>query len=152
MDAALFPRDFRRDYPLAVRGDGVYVYDAQGRKYLDAGGSAGAVTIGYGVSAVVDAMAAQARELPFVHSSQFHTPVAEALADHLRRQAPGPLAATSAANRPATRSSRAGKATTGAPWGPWPCRAISGAASPTGLCCPSSVTSPPAIAIAALSD
>jgi len=95
MDAALFPRDFRRDYPLAVRGDGVYVYDAQGRKYLDAGGSAGAVTIGYGVSAVVDAMAAQARELPFVHSSQFHTPVAEALADHLRRQAPGPLAATS---------------------------------------------------------
>lgn len=92
MIPALFPRRFGQHYPLAVRGEGVYLYDAEGKKYLDAGGGAAVVTIGYGVVEVVEAMAAQARALPFVHSSQFHTPAAEALAEHLRRLAPGPLA------------------------------------------------------------
>lgn len=91
MTPALFPRSFARTYPVAVRGEGVYLWDDQGRKYLDAAGQAAVVTIGYGVREVVEAMAGQARELPFVHTSQFHTPVAEALAEHIRRIAPGPL-------------------------------------------------------------
>jgi len=91
---ALFPRRFGRGYPMAVRGEGVYLYDAQGKKYLDAAGGAAVVTIGHGVNAVVEAMAKQAHALAFVHSSQFHTAPAEELAEHLRRLAPGPLAQT----------------------------------------------------------
>jgi adenosylmethionine-8-amino-7-oxononanoate aminotransferase len=88
--SSLFPRDFRRDYPLAVRGEGCYLYDAQGKKYLDACGGAAVVTIGHGVREVVDAMEWQARQLAYAHTSQFFTPVAEELAAVLAQRFPGP--------------------------------------------------------------
>ena len=88
MSDALFPRSFRKSYPRAVRGDGCYLYTAEGRKLLDAAGGAAVVTIGHGVAAVAEAMAEQARRLAYVHSSQFHTEAAEQLAERLRALAP----------------------------------------------------------------
>ncbi|HWQ03572.1 MAG TPA: aspartate aminotransferase family protein [Candidatus Nitrosotenuis sp.] len=88
--SSLFPRDFRSDVPVAVRGDGCYLFDAQGRKYLDACGGAAVVTIGHNVRDVLTAMEAQARELAYAHSSQFITPVAEELAALLAGKFPGP--------------------------------------------------------------
>ena len=88
MTAALFPRSFRRVYPQAVRGQGCYVFTADGRKYLDAAGGAAVVTIGHGVAAIGRAMAEQAARLAFTHTSQFHTEVAELLAARLRALAP----------------------------------------------------------------
>lgn len=88
MSQALFPRSFRKDYPKAVRGEGCYVFTADGRKYLDAAGGAAVVAIGHGVAAIGRAMAEQARQLAFVHTSQFHTDVAERLAARLRWLAP----------------------------------------------------------------
>ena len=85
---ALFPRSFRKSYPRAVRGEGCYLYTAEGRKLLDAAGGAAVVSIGHGVAAVGEAMAEQARRLAFVHSSQFHTEAAEQLAERLRALAP----------------------------------------------------------------
>jgi adenosylmethionine-8-amino-7-oxononanoate aminotransferase len=76
-------RSFRRPYPLAVRGEGVYVWDAEGTRYLDFSGSAVVNFIGHGVREIGDAMAAQARQLEFVHTSQFTTPVAEEFAQEL---------------------------------------------------------------------
>src|SRR5450755_1856180 len=70
-------RSFRRPYPVAVRGEGVYVWDADGNRYLDFSGSAAVNFIGHGVREIGDAMAEQARQLEFVHTSQFTTPVAE---------------------------------------------------------------------------
>jgi adenosylmethionine-8-amino-7-oxononanoate aminotransferase len=76
-------RSFRKAYPAAVRGEGVYIWDADGKRYLDFSSSAVVNFIGHGVREIGDAMAEQARQLEFVHSSQFTTPVAEEFAQEL---------------------------------------------------------------------
>lgn len=60
-----------------MRGEGVYLWDRRGQRYLDFSGSAAVNFIGHGVREISAAMAKQAAELEFVHSSQFTTPVAE---------------------------------------------------------------------------
>jgi adenosylmethionine-8-amino-7-oxononanoate aminotransferase len=76
-------RSFRKPYPVAVRGEGVHVWDADGKRYLDFSGSAAVNFIGHGVREISDAMVEQARQLEFVHTSQFTTPVAEEFAQEL---------------------------------------------------------------------
>jgi adenosylmethionine-8-amino-7-oxononanoate aminotransferase len=76
-------RSFLRDYPSAVRGEGVRIWDSDGKKYLDFSGSAAVNFIGHGVKEISDAMAAQASQLEFVHTSQFTTPIAEEYAAQL---------------------------------------------------------------------
>jgi adenosylmethionine-8-amino-7-oxononanoate aminotransferase len=66
-----------------VRGEGVYVWDADGKRYSDFSGSAAVNFIGHGVREIAAAMADQANQLEFVHSSQFTTPVAEEYAHEL---------------------------------------------------------------------
>src|SRR5215471_12611036 len=81
--SSVFRRSFHKSFPSAVRGEGVYVWDADGKRYLDFSGSAAVNFIGHGVREISDAMIEQARELEFVHTSQFTTPVAEAFAEEL---------------------------------------------------------------------
>ena len=81
--SALLRRSFRKGFPPAVRGEGVYLWDARGKRYLDFSGSAAVNFIGHGVAEIAAAMAAQAKQLEFVHSSQFTTPVAEEYAAEL---------------------------------------------------------------------
>src|SRR5208282_3553758 len=88
MSDALFPRDFRKSYPQAVRGEGCYIFTADGRRFLDAAGGAAVVTIGHGVASVARAMADQAERLAYVHSSQFENPAAAGLARRLLELAP----------------------------------------------------------------
>lgn len=76
-------RSFLRDFPAAVRGEGVSIWDATGKKYLDFSGSAAVNFIGHGVKEISDAMAKQASQLEFVHTSQFTTPIAEDYAEQL---------------------------------------------------------------------
>jgi adenosylmethionine-8-amino-7-oxononanoate aminotransferase len=85
---ALFPRDFQRRYPLAARGEGCWLFTDEGKKVLDAAGSAAVVSIGHGIARIGQAMAEQAGKLAFVHSSEFHTRVAEELAERLLALAP----------------------------------------------------------------
>ena len=66
-----------------MRGEGVYLWDVQGKKYLDFSGSAVVNFIGHGNADIVSAMTAQARSLEFVHGSQFTTPIAEEYAQSL---------------------------------------------------------------------
>lgn len=66
-----------------MRGEGVYIWDAEGRKYLDLAGSAAVNFVGHGVREISDAMAQQAAQLEFVHTSQFTTPVAVQYAEEL---------------------------------------------------------------------
>ncbi len=61
----------------------MYVWDADGKRYLDFSGSAAVNLIGHGVPEISAAMAEQARQLEFVHTSQFTTPVAEEYAKEL---------------------------------------------------------------------
>lgn len=81
--SAVFSRSFRKTFPAAVRGEGVYIWDADGRRYLDFSGSAAVNFIGHGVTEIAAAMATQAKQLEFVHSSQFTTPIAEEYAKEL---------------------------------------------------------------------
>ncbi len=80
-----------KDYPVISHGNGVYLYDVNGKKYLD--GSSGAVTasIGHHVQAVIDAMADQASKVSFVYRSQFSSVPAENLANRLMKIAPGDI-------------------------------------------------------------
>jgi adenosylmethionine-8-amino-7-oxononanoate aminotransferase len=87
---AIFPRSFTGEYPIIERGEGVYVYDNSGKRYLDACGGAAVVSIGYGVREIVDAISRQASALPYAHSSQFYTEVGAELAEFLSRKFPGP--------------------------------------------------------------
>jgi adenosylmethionine-8-amino-7-oxononanoate aminotransferase len=68
---------------VAVRGEGAYVWEGAGNRYLDFSGSAAVNFIGHGVREIADAIAEQARQLEFVHTSQFTTPVAEEFAQEL---------------------------------------------------------------------
>lgn len=88
MTSSLFPRNFRKAYPEAVRGDGCYILTSDGRRILDAAGSAAVVSIGHGVVAVGRAMAEQAGQIAFAHTSQFQTAIAERLAARLLALAP----------------------------------------------------------------
>jgi adenosylmethionine-8-amino-7-oxononanoate aminotransferase len=86
--SSLFPRNFRKDYPLAERGQGCWIFTSDGRKYLDAAGQAAVVSIGHGVESVGRAMAEQAGRLAFAHTTQFHTSAAERLGQRLLQLAP----------------------------------------------------------------
>lgn len=80
--SALLRRSFRKSFPPAVHGEGAYLWDAQGKQYLDFSGSAAMNFVGHGVSEIVAAMTAQARPLAFVNS-RFTTSVAEQYAQEL---------------------------------------------------------------------
>src|SRR5580700_1523112 len=81
--SAVLRRSFRKTFLPAVRGEGVYLWDASGKQYLDFSGSAAVNFIGHGVAEIAAAIASQAEQLEFVHSSQFTTPVAEEYAAEL---------------------------------------------------------------------
>jgi adenosylmethionine-8-amino-7-oxononanoate aminotransferase len=85
---ALFPRNFRRTYPTAVSGEGCWIVDKSGRRFLDAAGQAAVISIGHGVREVARAMAEQASQLTFAHTTQFHSDPAEKLAARLLALAP----------------------------------------------------------------
>ncbi len=82
-ETAVLRRSFRKSFPSAVRGEGVYIFEAEGKRYLDFAGSAVVNFIGHGVPEIPAAMVEQAAQLEFVHTSQFTTPVAEAYAEEL---------------------------------------------------------------------
>ncbi|MGM8212157.1 aspartate aminotransferase family protein [Virgibacillus sp. W0430] len=79
------------EYRVATHGKGIYLYDKEGKKYLD--GSSGAVTasIGHGVTEIIQVMKEQAERVSFVYRSQFTNEPAEALAKKLSELAPGDL-------------------------------------------------------------
>ena len=76
-------RTLNKTYPVAVRGEGIWLFDAQGHKILDFASSAVVNLIGHGDAAIVRALADQASQLEFAHSSNFTTEVAELFAQEL---------------------------------------------------------------------
>src|SRR3954462_7866985 len=80
------------EVPIIVRGDGCYLEDSKGRRYLDALAGLFCVNIGYGYGeGMGDAAAAQMRELPFAINWTFAHPRAIELAGELASVAPGDL-------------------------------------------------------------
>ena len=60
---AIFPRSFARRYPTAVRSEGVYIQDGDGKRYLDACGGAAVVSIGHGVGEIAEVIGEYASRL-----------------------------------------------------------------------------------------
>ncbi len=87
----VFHRDPRHPYPAAVRGEGAYLYDADGKRYLDACGGAAVSCLGHSDRAVIEAIRRQMDRLPFAHTSFFTNEPMEALADELVAHAPKSL-------------------------------------------------------------
>lgn len=91
MFSHVFHRDPRHAYPVAVRGEGAYVFDRDGKRYLDASGGAAVSCLGHSDASVVKAIQDQLAKLPFAHTSFFSNEPMEALADALAARAPAPL-------------------------------------------------------------
>ena len=90
MSGHVFHRRLGHDYPTVERGKGVYLYDTDGRRYIDAAGGALVVNIGHGVSEIAEAMAAQARRVAFAHGTQFTSEAIESYAAALSKISPIP--------------------------------------------------------------
>ena len=74
-------RDLNRTYPTLVRGEGMYLYDDEGNRYIDgSGGSAAVTAIGHGVLGVVHALADQAARLAYAPTHAFTTEAVESCA------------------------------------------------------------------------
>jgi adenosylmethionine-8-amino-7-oxononanoate aminotransferase len=86
--SGLFPRNFKKSFPVASRGEGCWIIADDGRRFLDASGQAAVVSIGHGVAEIGRAMAEQSSQIAFAHTSQFHNAPAEKLAERLLAMAP----------------------------------------------------------------
>lgn len=71
MQDHVFYKHFFKPYPVVSHGQGVYLYDREGKRYLDASGGPVVVNIGHGVPEVAEAIAEQARRVGYVSSYQF---------------------------------------------------------------------------------
>ena len=84
---------FRDSGPLVIeRGEGVYVYDSEGKPYIEGMAGLWCTALGYGNEELVQAAAAQMRKLSFAHlfTGRSHDPAIE-LAENLKEIAPVPI-------------------------------------------------------------
>jgi adenosylmethionine-8-amino-7-oxononanoate aminotransferase len=85
----VFPLELDRLYPVVVRGEGVWVEDSAGKRYLDAmSGGSMAATLGHGRRDIIAAAREQAAQLSYVHNERLTNPARERLAAELVEVAP----------------------------------------------------------------
>ena len=87
----VFHRSTEARPPVAVRGEGIFLIGADGRRYVDACGGAAVSCLGHGHPRVIAAMADQAARLEYVHTGFFTTEAAEELAAVVAEMSPGAL-------------------------------------------------------------
>lgn len=87
----VFHRRTGSDLPLAVRGEGVYIVDDAGRRYIDGSGGAAVSCLGHDDPAVRAAIKEQIDRIPFAHTAFFSNAPMEELADLLVTEAPAGL-------------------------------------------------------------
>jgi adenosylmethionine-8-amino-7-oxononanoate aminotransferase len=87
----VFYRNLKKSYPIVDRGEGVYIYDTQGKQYIDGSGGAAVVGIGHAVKEITEAMLHQAQRISFSHGSQFTSQAAIDLASKLVKFSPNGL-------------------------------------------------------------
>ena len=86
---ALIFRDFEKTYPVVERGEGVYLYDENGKRYIDASsGSAAVSNIGHGVAEVAQAIENEIRKFAYCPSHYFANRPAIELAERLAALTP----------------------------------------------------------------
>ncbi|MEM6906365.1 MAG: aspartate aminotransferase family protein, partial [Pseudomonadota bacterium] len=88
LQSHVFPRHTKSRPPVAVGGEGCFLIDAAGKRYLDASGGAAVSCLGHGDREVIEAVKAQMDKLAFAHTGFFSSEPAEELADLLIAAAP----------------------------------------------------------------
>jgi adenosylmethionine-8-amino-7-oxononanoate aminotransferase len=79
------------EVPTIVRGEGAYIWDAQGRRYLDGLAGLFVVNVGHGRTELAEAAAKQAAELAFFPLWSYAHPTAIELAERIAALTPGDL-------------------------------------------------------------
>lgn len=70
-DGHVFYRRMNHARPMISHGEGIYLYDTDGKRYVDASGGPVVINVGHGNTNIVEAMAKQAQSSAYVHASMF---------------------------------------------------------------------------------
>ncbi len=82
-ESPVFYRDLNRTFPVVARGEGIYLFDREGKRYIDAAGGAIVVNVGHGRKEVAQALADQAERVAYAHGSRFTSEPLERLSQKL---------------------------------------------------------------------
>jgi len=91
MRSRLLQRSLREDPPIALRGEGIWLHDSNGRSIMDGSGGAAVACLGHGHPRVLAAMREQAEKLCYAHTALYSCEAAEELADLILEGEPGGL-------------------------------------------------------------
>ncbi|MEX3008715.1 aspartate aminotransferase family protein [Hoeflea sp. TYP-13] len=84
----VFPRHTKAKLPVATGGEGCYIIDSTGKRYLDGSGGAAVSCLGHGDPEIAAAISGQLEKVAFAHTGFFTSDSAEELADLLIEHAP----------------------------------------------------------------
>ena len=87
-NSPVFYRNLRKSMPCIVRGEGCYLYDDTGKRYLDASGGAFVANVGHGVAELSRALLDQGARIAYVNGTAFTNPAVEELAAELATLSP----------------------------------------------------------------
>lgn len=81
-------RNLNRNFPVISHGEGPYLFDRAGKRYIDASGGALVTSLGHGIPEIADRIANQMKRVAYVNGTQFTSDAAEELAEKLTKRAP----------------------------------------------------------------
>lgn len=84
----VFYRKMNHARPMISHGDGIYLYDESGKRYLDGSGGPLVVNVGHGRSEIVEAMSQQGQTAAYVHSTMFTSQAVEEYSSELAKIVP----------------------------------------------------------------
>ncbi len=87
-DSSVFYRSLKKKYPVIEKGEGVFVWDTEGKRYLDGASGCLVTNIGYGVEPVGEALKNEALKTGFSHGTIFSNKPQEEMAKLVTESAP----------------------------------------------------------------
>jgi adenosylmethionine-8-amino-7-oxononanoate aminotransferase len=82
-DGHVFYRKLAHGRPMISHGQGIYLYDQQGKRYLDGSGGPLVVNVGHGRPEIIEAMQRQLESVAYVHAIMFTSDPLERYAEEL---------------------------------------------------------------------
>src|SRR5450755_4854527 len=79
----VFHRDWTRQYPVASYARGIYVYDREGKRYIDAIGGVMVVNVGHNIEEITQSIVSQLNQFAFANTNWFSSDAEQALARKL---------------------------------------------------------------------
>ncbi len=86
----VFYRKMNHQRPLVSHGEGIYLFDSAGKKYLDGSGGPFVVNVGHGRQEIIDAVQRQMQKVAYAHATMFTSEAVEAYAQALAEIVPVP--------------------------------------------------------------